>query len=171
MGQAKKIAASFKRFVKAFHRLDRETIARIYIHGSGIEIGALHCPLLLPKTARVKYVDRLPIEGLREKYKDVDPASIIPVDILDNGEKLEKFADASQDFVEEEAEQNAEQSLHDDWGSIFTCGVKWKCSIWSMLSTGSSLNSMWSSSSSAIRKRFSLSGRRWNRHSNDHQST
>ena len=37
-----------------------------WLHGEGIEIGALHNPLEVPAGARVTYVDHLPVERLRE---------------------------------------------------------------------------------------------------------
>ena len=96
---AKDLAKGLKSFVKSFHHLDRETIADLYIRGSGIEIGALHCPLRIPKNATVKYVDRLTTEKLRQKYTDVPSASIVRVEIIDEGETLSKISDQSQDFV------------------------------------------------------------------------
>lgn len=49
----------------------REAIASRYLMGEGIEIGALHMPLRVPVTARVKYLDRLPLEGLRGHYPEL----------------------------------------------------------------------------------------------------
>jgi len=36
-----------------------------FLAGSGIEIGALHHPLAVPAGAKVTYVDRLDVHGLR----------------------------------------------------------------------------------------------------------
>lgn len=96
---AKNLATGFKHFVQSFDRLDREIIASLYIRGAGIEIGALHCPLKVPKGAKVTYVDRLTNEKLKKKYSDVDPGSIVPVQIIDEGESLSTIQDQSQDFV------------------------------------------------------------------------
>src|SRR6266852_1252099 len=80
-------------------KLSRELIAETYLKGNGIEIGALHNPLQVPPWARVKYVDRLPIVQLREQYPELNDKELVEVDILDDGERLTKISDASQDFV------------------------------------------------------------------------
>ena len=79
--------------------LDRERIARWYLHGRGIEIGALHQPLPAPRSARVSYVDRLPAEGLRREMPELEAHPIVRVDIVDDGERLASIADGTQDFV------------------------------------------------------------------------
>lgn len=79
--------------------LDRERIARHYITGQGIEIGALHRPLYLGRSACVRYVDRLPTDVLRRHYPELSNLPLVHVDILDDGERLGTIADATQDFV------------------------------------------------------------------------
>jgi SAM-dependent methyltransferase len=78
---------------------NRRTLAAAYLWGNGIEIGALHNPLPLPPQAKVQYVDRMDVYGLRKHYPELSAVTIVPVDIVDDGEKLETIADASQDFV------------------------------------------------------------------------
>jgi len=78
---------------------DRTSIARLYIAGNGIEIGALHSPLKVPSGATVKYVDRLPLSGLRKHYPELGSKELVNVDIVDDGELLKTVDDASQDFV------------------------------------------------------------------------
>ena len=80
-------------------QLGRELIAEAYLKGDGIEIGALHDPLKVPRSARVKYVDRLSVADLRKQYPELDSQKLVDVDIIANGELLETIADASQDFV------------------------------------------------------------------------
>jgi len=77
----------------------RSLIARIYIRGHGIEIGALHVPLEIPETAEVRYIDRLPVDELRKQYPELDSFGLVDVDIIDEGEVLHAVADRSQDFV------------------------------------------------------------------------
>lgn len=77
----------------------RASLARRFIRGRGIEIGPLHLPLEIPPEAEVRYVDRWPSEELRRRHPDVDVENIVPVDILDDGERLATIPDASQDFV------------------------------------------------------------------------
>ncbi len=80
--------------------LDKRTsLARQYLRGSGIEIGALHHPLVIPSNVRVRYVDRLSVRGLRLQYPELKEYRLVDVDIIDNGETLEKISSGSQDFV------------------------------------------------------------------------
>jgi len=67
--------------------------------GSGIEIGALHHPLAVPAGATVTYVDRLDVAGLRKEYPELAACSLVPVDVVDDGESLRRFTDGTQDFV------------------------------------------------------------------------
>lgn len=77
----------------------RDRIARTYLRGHGIEIGALFNPQPLPRGATVRYVDRLPVDKLREQYPDLADKPLVPVDIVDDGERLATIDDESQDFV------------------------------------------------------------------------
>lgn len=76
----------------------REMLAKMYLTGSGIEIGALHQPLKLKKGVHVKYVDRMSVEELHGHYPDSKDLNI-RVDIVDNGEELSKFENNSLDFI------------------------------------------------------------------------
>jgi predicted SAM-dependent methyltransferase len=77
----------------------RVRIANRYLSGDGIEIGALHNPLPLPRSARVRYVDRLPVAELRAHYPELEQEPLVHVDILDDGERLATVPDSSLDFV------------------------------------------------------------------------
>jgi SAM-dependent methyltransferase len=79
--------------------LDRTFIANKYLRGEGIEIGALHRPLKTPRSATVKYVDRLTVEDLRKHYPELAELPLVKTDIIDDGQKLGTVGDASQDFV------------------------------------------------------------------------
>lgn len=96
---AKTLAYNIRKFVKLFDHLNRESIANIYIRGNGIEIGALHNPLNVPKSAAVKYVDRISIPDLRKQYPELKSREFVNVDIIDDGERLETIQDSTQDFV------------------------------------------------------------------------
>jgi predicted SAM-dependent methyltransferase len=74
-------------------------IAKRYLAGDGIEIGALHNPLPVPKAARVRYVDRLPVSELRAQYPELEQEPLVGVDVIDDGERLATIGDATQDFV------------------------------------------------------------------------
>ena len=96
MNTIKKLVRAVVSFVV---RMDRDFIAKMYIRGNGIEIGALDYPLKVPKSARVKYVDRLPLPELQKIYSHDRAKKFVPVDIVDDGEQLKTIPDASQDFV------------------------------------------------------------------------
>ncbi len=89
----------YNKLVWKFSKLDRMGISANFIRGEGIEIGALNIPLRIPPPARVKYVDRISAEEHSFIFKDMDRKNMVSVDIIDNGETLEKISDNSQDFV------------------------------------------------------------------------
>lgn len=78
---------------------NREAIASRYLHGDGIEIGALHNPLPVPSSARVRYLDRMAVPELERQYPELRGEALVDVDIIDDGERLTSLPDASQDFV------------------------------------------------------------------------
>src|SRR5437763_15908927 len=59
----------------------RVALARLYLRGEGIEIGALHNPLPLPRRAKARYVDRLSVADLRRQYPDLRDKPLVKVDI------------------------------------------------------------------------------------------
>lgn len=86
-----------ERFVLRRNRPDiRERVAELYLHGEGLEIGALDSPLRLPEGARARYVDRLNMAELRKHYPGLD---LIDIDIIDVGEHLASVPPGSQAFI------------------------------------------------------------------------
>jgi len=77
----------------------RARIARDFLRGRGIEVGALHNPLPVPRRAAVAYVDRMSKPDLLRHYPDLDAARLVNVDIIDDGEILGTMPEGSQDFV------------------------------------------------------------------------
>jgi SAM-dependent methyltransferase len=73
----------------------RERVARRYLRGEGIEIGALNLPM--HTRGRVRYVDYVAVEKLRAQYPYLD--EIVAPDVIDDGQTLATIADGSQDFV------------------------------------------------------------------------
>ena len=90
---------SVRRLYDVSRWLDRQQLAAIYLRGEGLEIGALHSPLKVPRAARVRYVDRLPVAELRRQYPDLASAHLVDIDIVDDGEKLSTVCAGTQDFV------------------------------------------------------------------------
>jgi SAM-dependent methyltransferase len=77
----------------------REEFAYRFLSGEGLEIGALHMPLPVPPQARVRQVDRMPVEELRRHYPEIAALPLQPVDVVDDGETLATIAPESQDFI------------------------------------------------------------------------
>lgn len=77
----------------------KDSLAPAYLRGCGIEIGALFNPQPLPRGAKVRYVDRMPVAALRRQYPDLADQPLVPVHIIDNGETLATIGDESHDFV------------------------------------------------------------------------
>lgn len=80
----------------------REDLARRYLSGGGIEIGALHRPVRVPPAAHVRYVDVMSRDDLLATYSSAvygNPKWVVETDVIDNGERLEAFEDESEDFV------------------------------------------------------------------------
>lgn len=79
--------------------LDREALASMYLHGSGIEIGALNKALKVPAGVKVQYVDYKFPEELHTFHPHISIEDIKVPDIVTDGEKLTGVEDESQDFV------------------------------------------------------------------------
>lgn len=80
----------------------REALARTFIRGSGLEIGALYAPLFVPPGVKVHYVDRFNLSDLHvhlSRNPETNKHPLVNVDIVDDGEKLAKIPNDSQDFV------------------------------------------------------------------------
>lgn len=90
-------AASVPRALR--FRLTRRRIAKRYLSGSGLEIGALHRPLRLPMGATARYVDRMDCDTLREHYPELAKYRLVNVDVIDDGETLGTQPDCSADFI------------------------------------------------------------------------
>lgn len=76
-----------------------EEIAKEYLVGNGIEIGALHNKMPVSKKAKVSYVDRISYKDLIKHYPELKGKKITKPDIVSDAETLEKIADNSQDFI------------------------------------------------------------------------
>lgn len=77
----------------------RWLLARRYLRGDGLEIGALHCPLRVPSGVTVRYVDRMDVAALRTHYPELPGNKLVPVEIIDDGEKLDSQPDSSANFI------------------------------------------------------------------------
>jgi predicted SAM-dependent methyltransferase len=84
-----------ERFLKSINR--REIVARQYLRGTGIEIGALNDALRLPWRVKVLYCDRAPLAELKRIHPGLP--HIIKPDIVDDAECMATVADLSVDFI------------------------------------------------------------------------
>ena len=60
----------------------RRMLARRYIHGRGIECGALQNPMTVPDDARVTYVDRLTVMAARTHYPELNGQPLTPPNLV-----------------------------------------------------------------------------------------
>jgi SAM-dependent methyltransferase len=77
----------------------RSLLARRYLHGSGLEIGAMHFPVPVPRKLKVKYVDRATPEESHAKFRDLPYQEMVRPDYLEDGFTLPSIPPQSQDFV------------------------------------------------------------------------
>jgi SAM-dependent methyltransferase len=84
--------------MRPHRRLERYDYSAQFVAGNGIEVGALHRPLPVSERAHVTYVDRMSRADLLKHYPELGEGVPEP-DVVDDGERLTKFADDSQDFV------------------------------------------------------------------------
>jgi SAM-dependent methyltransferase len=90
----RKVYASERR-----HAAVRRRLSRRYLAGDGLEVGALHLPLPLPRGARARYVDRMSLADLRLHYPELDEYDLVTPDFIDDGEALTSVPSDSMDFV------------------------------------------------------------------------
>lgn len=88
---------------KGIRRLKRDAermrIAKRFLRGKGLEVGALHAPLRVPFGVNVRYVDRMTTPELRAHYTELRFRRFVFVSIVDNGETLSRVPDEAYDFI------------------------------------------------------------------------
>jgi predicted SAM-dependent methyltransferase len=90
---AKQLVTPFRQYLGRLPIVDR------HVRGEGLEIGALQDPMPLPTARKVRYVDIADTATLRRIHPRKARRHMVDVDIVDDGERLGTFGDASQDFV------------------------------------------------------------------------
>jgi SAM-dependent methyltransferase len=91
--------ATLRLVLHDFELTARTGLAGKFLFGNGIEIGALQRKLAVPEGCQVRYVDRMPLDELLRHYPELAGFPLQSPDIIDDGEKLDKVADHSQNFV------------------------------------------------------------------------
>ncbi len=79
--------------------LQRMQLAKRHLRGVGLEIGAMHNPLRVPKVARVEYLDVTTREENIRKFPELKAQDLVQVDHLANGFLMDGIASTSFDFV------------------------------------------------------------------------
>jgi SAM-dependent methyltransferase len=79
-------------------RVRRSLAVENHARGAGLEVGAGASPAIVPRGARVTYVDKYPIEFLRSD-PELSRFNFAAPDIVAPAETLAPIADDSQDFV------------------------------------------------------------------------
>ncbi len=79
------------------HRDWRKHFSR-RLQGQGLEIGALHRPMPTHDGMRMHYVDRHPLEQLKQEMPELAPY-MVPVDVVDDAETLGRVGEAQYDFL------------------------------------------------------------------------
>lgn len=87
----------FFKFVRRIFN-KRNSIAFLYLRGTGIEIGAMAWPLSVRPDVKVNYLDKVGLEDMARSFPALESRLVKP-DIIDDGFTLTKIPDNSQDFV------------------------------------------------------------------------
>lgn len=77
----------------------RASMARRHLRGTGIEIGAMHCPLPPHRGMNVKYVDNTSLEDNLMRFPELRGKHLVRPDYVEDGFTLASIANTSQDFV------------------------------------------------------------------------
>jgi hypothetical protein len=77
----------------------RRELAAELLRDSGLEIGALHLPMVLPAGVGVRYVDRMTVAKLRAHCPELDDRDLAPVYVVVDGQLLSTIAPESVAFI------------------------------------------------------------------------
>lgn len=85
--------------LQEYEKTVREGLAKKFLRGNGLEIGALQRKLSVSPECRVTYVDRMSLEELLQHYPEMARFDLQRPDIIDDGETLGTILSETQDFV------------------------------------------------------------------------
>lgn len=95
-----KIVRPISRFLGLSQILSPRTmLARKYLSGKGLEVGAMNAPVRLPRNTTVQYVDIATREESIQKFPELDPSDIVDIDYIANGFTLQGVPDGQFDFL------------------------------------------------------------------------
>src|SRR4051794_20461458 len=71
----------FDPFSSGNEEATRAWVASLVLRGSGLDIGPLHRPMIVPSSVRVTYVDRMTAPELRSHYPELAHFAIVEPDL------------------------------------------------------------------------------------------
>jgi len=77
----------------------RRRVARRWLAGNGLEVGALHQPMRVPRSVRVQYVDLVSREENIRRFPHLNAAQIVDVTFIDDGFELTSLDSKAYDFL------------------------------------------------------------------------
>jgi SAM-dependent methyltransferase len=77
----------------------RAQMAKRHLWGEGVEIGAMHHPLMPHSKMKVKYVDNTSLEDNLSRFPHLLDKKLVRPDYIEDGFTLTSFTDNSQNFV------------------------------------------------------------------------
>lgn len=84
---------------RRFRLRHRIRLAARYLSGEGLEIGALHSPLILPPGCSAKYVDIATREQNIKRFPELNPSHIVDTDYVTDGFSLRGVPSGAFDFL------------------------------------------------------------------------
>lgn len=105
MADSPELRDDYNRFVREVKKQQhasidyRISLPEKYLRGRGLEVGAFHAPLPLPKGCQADYVDKVNIAKLKEWMPETNDLYCVYPTIIDDGEKLTKVETGSYDFL------------------------------------------------------------------------
>lgn len=100
----------------------RDKLAKRWLTGEGIEIGALHNPVKVKNGVSIKYLDYKTKQENQARYPELKGIDIVETDIVDDGFILSKVSDQSLDFI---VANHALEHTPDPYGTL----LKWKSKL------------------------------------------
>ena len=102
---------------EAFYAADWRAEIAGRLHGKGVEIGALHRPLVCPNAVEMDYVDRLSYEDLKIHYAELKSLDIVHPTIVTDAETLTGISDNAYDFL---VSAHIIEHMRDPIGALFS---------------------------------------------------
>lgn len=100
----------------------RNALAERWLTGHGVEIGALHQPVKIPKEVSIEYLDYKTKSENELRYPELKGHKIVDTDIVDDGFICEKLPDHSLNYI---VANHALEHSPDPYGTL----LKWRSKV------------------------------------------